>query len=149
MQKLVIDHHLTQEEWADAKLVVKEAAAAAEIIAELLARWPIKIDSAIAGALFLGLTSDTGWFQFSNTRPQTMRLAAKLMEAGVDTDRMYQCLYQNERAQRLALQSQAQQSLELLEDQRLAVMRLNKGDFSQTGASVPDTLLKAWPMAMP
>jgi len=137
--KLVVDHHLTQENWADAKLVVTEAAAAGEIAAELLDRWNVPLDKSIAAALFLAIASDTGWFQFSNTRPYTLRLAARLIEAGVDTDRMYQLLYQNERAQRLALQTRAQQSMELLEGGRLAVMRVRKSDFEQTGANVGDT----------
>src|SRR5690242_15468941 len=120
--KLVVDHHLTQEDWADAKLVITQAAAAGEIAAELLDRWGIAIDRPMAVALFLAIASDTGWFQFSNTRPYTLRLAARLIEAGVDTDRLYQSLYQNERAERLALQTRALQSLELLMDGRLAVM---------------------------
>jgi phosphoesterase RecJ-like protein len=93
----------------------------------------------MAEALFLAIASDTGWFAFSNTRPQTLRWAAKLMEAGVDTDRMYQRLYQNERVQRLLLQTRAQQSLQLFCGGRLAVMSLVKGDFELTGAKVPDT----------
>jgi phosphoesterase RecJ-like protein len=137
--KIVIDHHLTQEDWADVKLVVTEAAAAGEILAELLERWGVALDKPIATALFLAISSDTGWFQFSNTRPQTMRLAARLMEAGVDTDRVYQMLYQNERPERVALQTRAMQSLELLADGKLAVMRILKKDFEQTHASVPDT----------
>lgn len=137
--KLVVDHHLTQEDWADVKLVVTEAAAAGEIAAELLDKWGVTFDEPMAVALFLAIASDTGWFQFSNTRPCTLRLAARLMEAGVDTDRMYQLLYQNERAERVALQTRAQQSLELLLDNRLAVMRVRKSDFAQTGANVPDT----------
>jgi bifunctional oligoribonuclease and PAP phosphatase NrnA len=137
--RVVIDHHLTQEDWADVKLVVKEAAAAAEIIAELLSRWDVPVDTPIASALFVAIASDTGWFQFSNTRPYTMRLAARLMEAGVDTDRLYQLLYQNERKERVALQAHALGSLELLKDGRLAVMRISKADFEQTGAGVPDT----------
>jgi nanoRNase/pAp phosphatase (c-di-AMP/oligoRNAs hydrolase) len=137
--KIVLDHHLTQENWADAKLVLTEAAAAGEIAAELLEQWGVKFDSAIATALFLAVASDTGWFQFSNTRPYTMRLAALLMEAGVDTDRMYQLLYQNERPERVALQTRAQQSLELLCENRLAVMRVTKKDFEETNAKVPDT----------
>lgn len=137
--KIVVDHHLTQEDWADVKLVVTEAAAAGEIAAELLKRWEVKIDAPIANALFLAIVSDTGWFQFSNTRPQTMQLAATLMEAGVDTDRMYQLLYQNERSERIALHTRAMQSLELLAGGRLAVMRLRKIDFEQTRANVPDT----------
>lgn len=137
--RLVIDHHLTQENWADVKLVIKEAAAAGEIIAELLNQWDIPIDAAIASALFIAIASDTGWFQFSNTRPYTMRLGATLMEAGVDTDGLYQLLYQNERKERVTLQTRALQSLELLREGRLAVMRIAKKDFEQTGANVPDT----------
>jgi len=61
------------------------------------------------------------------------------MEAGVDTDRMYQKLYQNERPERVALQVRAMNSLELLADGKLAVMRVMKEDFEQTRAGVPDT----------
>jgi phosphoesterase RecJ-like protein len=137
--KIVVDHHLTQEDWATTKLVITEAAAAGEIAAELLEFWEIKLDQPIATALFLAIATDTGWFQFSNTRPFTMRLAAMLIEAGVDTDRMYQLLYQNERAERVALQTRAMQSLELLAGGRLAVMTVRKQDFAETRANVPDT----------
>jgi phosphoesterase RecJ-like protein len=137
--KIVIDHHLTQENWADIKLVISEAAAAGEIAAELLEQWNIPLDAPIATALYLAIATDTGWFQFSNTRPFTLRLAATLMEAGVDTDRVYQLVYQNERAERVALQARALQSLELLANNRLAVMTLRKQDFEQTRAGVAAT----------
>jgi bifunctional oligoribonuclease and PAP phosphatase NrnA len=138
-QRLILDHHLTQEDWADQKLLDSKAAAAGEIAAELLKRWKIELTPTIATALFLAIASDTGWFQFSNTRPQTLRLAAHLMEIGVDTDRIYRLIYQNERVQRLALQTRAQQSLELFCDNRLAVMRLRRQDFQETGADMHDT----------
>jgi phosphoesterase RecJ-like protein len=137
--KVVIDHHLTQEDWADVKLVVTAAAAAGEVVAELLEAWDVKFDARMASVLYVALVSDTGWFQFSSTRPFTMRLAATLMEAGVDTDRLYQLLYQNERKERIALQARALGSLELLKDGRLAVMRVRLADFDATGANVPDT----------
>ena len=137
--KLVIDHHLTQEDWADVKLVDTHAAAAGEMVAELLARWGVPLDPKIATVLYVAIATDTGWFQFSNTRPATLRLAAGLMEAGVDTDRMYQLLYQNERKERVALQARALGSLELLENDRLAVIRVTVKDFEETGANVPDT----------
>src|SRR5437764_337287 len=130
--KLVVDHHLTQENWATAKLVITEAAAAGEIVAELLQQWGVELDRAMATALYVAIASDTGWFQFSNTRPFTMRLAATLMEAGVNTDELYKHLYQSERPQRVALQTRAMQSLELLADNRLAVMTVTQSDFAQT-----------------
>ena len=64
--KLVIDHHLTQEGWADTKLVLTQAAAAGEIVAELAHRWGIRIDKPLATAIYLAVASDTGWFQFSS-----------------------------------------------------------------------------------
>jgi phosphoesterase RecJ-like protein len=137
--KIVLDHHLTQESWATLKLVISEAAAAGEIAAELIEQWDIPIDVGMATALYVAIASDTGWFQFANTRPFTHRLAATLIEKGVDTDRVYQLLHQNERAERIALQSRAMQSLELLADGRLAVMAIGKDDFAATKAHVPDT----------
>ncbi len=137
--KLVIDHHLTQQDWADQKLVVTDAAAAGEIVFEVLEQWDVELDRSIATALFLAICTDTGWFQFSNTRPFTMHLAAELMEAGVDTDRMYQLLYQNERAERIALQARALQSLELLADGKIAVITVTREDFEKSKAAVPDT----------
>ena len=137
--KIVVDHHLTQEDWADVKLVHSSAAATGEIVAELLEKWQVKLDPPIATALYLAIATDTGWFQFSSTRPATLRLAARLMEAGVDTDRLYRQAYQNERPERLALLIRALQSLELLADNRLAVMSLAKADFQQTGADGADT----------
>jgi bifunctional oligoribonuclease and PAP phosphatase NrnA len=138
-QRLVIDHHLTQEDWADLKLVRTDAAAAGEIVGELIIRWGVTLDKPIAAALFLAIVSDTGWFQYSNTRPETMRLGAKLMEVGVDTDNIYQRLYQNERLERLALQTRALQSLEVLADGRLAIMGVRRADFAATGAATNDT----------
>jgi len=138
-QKLVVDHHLTQESWADAKLVVTNASAAGEIVADLLQCWDVKFTAPMARAIFLAIVSDTGWFQFSNTQPKTFRLAATLMEAGVSNDELYQLLYQNERPERVTLQAHAQQSLELLADNRLAVMQVTRQDFIHNRAASGDT----------
>ena len=137
--KIVIDHHLTQQDWADVKLVDTSAGACAEIIAELLERWGVRLDSRMATALFVGIVADTGWFMFSNTRPVTLRLAAKLMETGVDTDRVYQLLYQNERAERIALHTRGLAGMELLDNGRIAVMKIRKGDFADVKAHINDT----------
>jgi phosphoesterase RecJ-like protein len=137
--KLVIDHHLTQEDWATHKWVDTTAAAAGEIVEELVELLGVSIDHRIANALFLAIVSDTGWFQFSNTSPATLRRAARLIEVGVDTDHLYQLLYQNERAERVALQTRAMGSLELLAGGKVAVMQIRRTDFAETNAAVPDT----------
>jgi phosphoesterase RecJ-like protein len=137
--KIVIDHHLTQQEWATVKLVDTSAGACCEVIFELLQKWSIAVDAPTAQALFVGIVADTGWFMFSNTRPVTLRTAAKLMEAGVDNDKIYQLLYQSERAERVALQTRGLQSLELHDNGRVAVMCVRKGDFAEARAHVNDT----------
>ncbi len=137
--KLVIDHHQTQEDWATAKYVDVQAAAAGEIIVQVIEQWGVKIDPAMASALYLAIVSDTGWFHFPNTSPTTLRTAAKLVDVGVDTDRLYQRLYQSESAKRFALHTRAMSSLQLLADAKLATMKLTASDFAQTGADVPDT----------
>jgi bifunctional oligoribonuclease and PAP phosphatase NrnA len=88
----------------------------------------------IAQALFVGIGSDTGWFRFSNTRPQTHRLAARLLEMGVDHADLYARLHQTERPAKLALLTRALDSLTLLADGRAAVMCLTARDFAETGA---------------
>ena len=137
--KLVVDHHLTQEDWATAKLVDTKAAAAGEIVAGLLAAWDVPVTLPMATALFLAIVSDTGWFQFSNTRPATLRLAADLMRIGVDTDALHQRIYQNERPQRLLFQLRVQQSMQLLAGDRVAVMQARAADFAAVGAVPADT----------
>ena len=137
--KLVVDHHLTQEDWATVKLVDTTAPAAGEIVAGLLAAWSVPLSPAIATALFLAVASDTGWFQFSSTRPSTLRLAADLMEAGVDTDALQQRMFQNERPQRLALHLRVQQSMQLLADCKLSVMQCRAEDLKAVGAAPTDT----------
>ncbi len=138
-KKIVVDHHLTQEDWADLKLVDTTVGAAGEIVAELLARWDVPLTKSLATAILLAIVSDTGWFQYSSTRPVTLRLGARLMEAGVDFDQLYQRLYQNERPQRLLIQAKAMQTLQLLCDGRLAVMRVPPEVYEQTGATSEDT----------
>lgn len=137
--KLVLDHHLTQENWATVKLVDTTASAAGEVALEMLRDWGVNIDRPIASALYVALVSDTGWFQFSNTSAQTLRHAADLMDIGVDTDHLNRLLNQSERAERVALQTRALQSLQLLAGNRLAVMSVSRDDFEQTRANVPDT----------
>jgi bifunctional oligoribonuclease and PAP phosphatase NrnA len=136
---IIIDHHLTQESWGTVRLVDSEAAAAGEIVGELLQRWRVPLDPPTASALWAAISSDTGWFQFSNTRPGTLRLAAALMEHGVDTDGMYQALYQNERAERVKLLGRITDAMQLLAGGRLAVMEVLGEDLRATGAHPADT----------
>ncbi|XAL99479.1 DHH family phosphoesterase [Phycisphaeraceae bacterium D3-23] len=142
---LILDHHLAGDIDAGYKFIDSTAAAAAEIVAELI---PLLVDAkslppdtkqTIHEALFTGIASDTGWFKFSNATPRTLRLAADLLEDGVDHADLYGRLEQCERVEKLALLIRAVGSLQLLADGRAAVMTLRCADFEETGARPEET----------
>lgn len=144
---LIIDHHLSGDLPAAARYIDGAAAACCEIIAELLdamgpasTRTGSLVESpGIAAALFAGIASDTGWFRFSNVRPQTHQLAARLLAAGVDHADLYRQLEQQERPEKLRLLIRALDSLELLPGDAAALMCLTVADFAETGAREEET----------
>ncbi len=142
---LIIDHHLSGDaEMSDARVLVPTAAAAAEIMAEVCCRVlkvtdPAALPLEVAEPLYLGLATDTGWFRFSNTSPQTLRLAASLREAGVDAPRLVQLVEQQDRPSRLRLLARALSSLELLAGDRVALMSLTRRDFEDAHGDAEDT----------
>lgn len=140
---LILDHHLSGDIDAAHKVVGPDAAACAEIVADLIDLLgqdnPIDWHGVIAQALFTGIGTDTGWFRFSNTRPQTHRLAARLLELGVDNADLYARLHQTERPAKLALLTRALASLTYLADDRAVIMHLTRQDFADTGALEEET----------
>ncbi len=145
---LIVDHHLSGDLPAAHRLIDATAAACCEIVAQLLdvlhpagatgeKDWTQH--ATICQALFVGIASDTGWFRFSNTRPFTHELAARLQRAGVDHAALYQQLEQTDRPEKLALMTRALDSLVLLAGGKGAVMTLTAADFDATGAMLEET----------
>jgi phosphoesterase RecJ-like protein len=136
-RKVVVDHHRTQGTWADTLWQDVAASAAGEMVEQLVKAWNVPLTPEIATCLFIAIVSDTGWLQYSNTTPRTLRLVADLVECGVDTDAIYQRLYQNERVERMLLQQRGMASMRI--DGGIASMIVRAKDFSETNANVPDT----------
>jgi phosphoesterase RecJ-like protein len=134
----VIDHHVHGDDVGAMLYVDSEAAAACEIVAELIDLLKVKHDQLIRDALFIGIASDTGWFRFSNTRPRTHRLAGRLLEEGADHAELYRRIEQAERPEKLALMIRALDSLQLV-GTSAAVMTLRATDFAETGAKQEET----------
>ncbi len=78
---LCIDHHVSNQAFADVNYVVPEASSASELVYRLLEK--DKIDTEVAECLYLGIVHDTGVFQYSSTSPETMEIAADLMRKGI------------------------------------------------------------------
>ncbi len=89
---IAIDHH-PKETGAIEGLICPKAAATAEIIFDLLEFLKIDIDHNIATSLLTGILTDTGGFKHSNTSPQTLRIAAKLLARGVSLTKITESVF--------------------------------------------------------
>lgn len=136
---IVVDHHLRGDDVGAMRFIDADAAAACQIVARLIDELGRTIDSKIAEALFVGIASDTGWFRFSNTTPETHELAARLLRLGVDHAGLYMKLEQSERPEKLGLVRRAMDSLHLVAGGHAAVMALRQSDFADTGARLEET----------
>lgn len=136
---MILDHHLQGDVMAAVRYVDTSAAAACELVASLLEAMGVAWDLEVARAIYAGIASDTGWFHFSNTRPQTLRLAANLLEMGINHAELYQQLEQNELPQKLQLMARALSTIRSTAEGRAVVMVLRNQDFVETGTSMQDT----------
>ena len=88
--KVVIDHHLTQDDLGAVRLVDVTAEATGRLVFEATTALGGPLSPAAAHALFVALAMDTGWFRHNNTTPATFTLAARLQEAGARPTEAYE-----------------------------------------------------------
>ncbi|MDD5134141.1 MAG: bifunctional oligoribonuclease/PAP phosphatase NrnA, partial [Phycisphaerae bacterium] len=136
---LVIDHHLTGDGLGTVEIVDSTAAATGEIVFDLIKYAGWKITPAIAEALFIAISTDTGWFRFDNTDSRVMRNAAELIDYGAKSSKVYHEMFQNYSPQRLKLLGKMLENLELHCDGKIALQFIMRSDFDATGATGSDT----------
>lgn len=92
---LVIDHHPVGSSRIEAveSLIDPDATATTELVYDILSQSDAPIGPAAAQALYVGLVTDTGSFRYSNSTPRTHRLAAELIEVGIDIEFVYGPLF--------------------------------------------------------
>jgi phosphoesterase RecJ-like protein len=129
-----IDHHHDNTCFGDINLVDVRASCTAEIIYELALLLEAKITPEIASALYVGLITDTGKFMYENTNAHTHRIAAALIEAGVDVDDTYRRLYEHVPLEKLRLVSRALDGISSHCEGRLAISYITLADYEATGA---------------
>jgi len=137
--RLVIDHHQTQDDLADFMLVDAEAAATATLIYNLLSEAGAVIDAEIATCLFAGLAADTDWFRLPTTGAKTLRLAATLLEAGAQPNRIHEEMFWNDDLAKVHLLGRAVETMRSTLGGRVMVMRLTQDMFREVGADAGDT----------
>lgn len=129
-----IDHHHDNTCFGDLNLVDVDASCTAEIVYDLALLLGAKITPEIASALYVGLITDTGKFMYENTNAHTHRVAADLIEAGVNVDDTYRRLYEHVPLEKLRLISRALDRISSHCDGRLAISYITTADYEATGA---------------
>jgi bifunctional oligoribonuclease and PAP phosphatase NrnA len=135
---LNIDHHHDNTRFGTVNLVDPTASCTAEIVYELARELGAELTPKIAEALYVGLVTDTGRFMYENTTPRAHRMAAELIEAGVDPHLVYRRLYEDLPLARLNLLARALSSVQRYDD-AITLASLTRADFEETGAVETDS----------
>jgi bifunctional oligoribonuclease and PAP phosphatase NrnA len=134
-----IDHHLANPNFGTINWVDTRAAATGELIYRLAAFNKWKMPPVGLVALYTALVTDTGQFSYSNTSPRVLRMAAELIEFGVDPEVIWQKVFLNKSHAELALESLARASLLTAAGGRICSIALSQDDFAATGTGPQHT----------
>lgn len=120
---LAIDHHPSQEFFARETCLEADSAACGEIVYDIITRLtPVTPD--IALPLYVAISTDTGCFVYSNTTARTHRIAAALMDCGIDAAPVNKALFRTKSVTRLAMESRMVADMELYDQGRVVVMQI-------------------------
>lgn len=134
-----IDHHTTKFGYAQVNLVDPEAAATCELLYELYDFMNLPLDVEAGEALYTGIVTDTGNFQYTNTSKKTHLIAAELIGMGIDKKSINIRVYQSERMEKLKLHSMIMSTLEMLCGGRVSMAYVTLEMYRQAGAKTNES----------
>jgi phosphoesterase RecJ-like protein len=137
--KVVIDHHLSQDDLGAVRLVDTTAEATGRLVYQAIGALGGTITPSVADMLFVALAGDTGWFRHANTSPATFALAEKLVAAGARPTALYEMLYEQNTLPRLRLTGLVLERLQVVENGLVAFTEIRRGDYAATGAVPQDS----------
>ncbi len=137
--KMVLDHHVSEDDLGAEVFKDVTAEATGRLVIEAADALNVPLTLPIAEPAFMALATDTGWFRFSSTRAGTLRLAARLLDAGVRPDDVYRKLYENDTLGRLRLVGRTLGRAEMELEGRLIHSAIERSDFEAAGAHPSDS----------
>ena len=135
---LRIDHHASATSFTDNELVDPGKGACAEIIFDLLQALWQEFDPAIADAVYVGTSTDTGCFRFANTTAHTFVTAAACAAAGARVYELNQELFETNTLGRLKIQSWIVEHMDIFADGTLAIIAIPKAVENEIGVTEDD-----------
>lgn len=134
-----IDHHITNPREWPLTWLDPDATATGEMIYRLMTVLKVPIDKAMAICLYTAIFTDTGSFRYSNTTPESMRIAATLIEAGADPWMVTENVYESYAFKRIHLLGKVLSGIERSQDGRIAWVLVTEDLYRETGTTAEDT----------
>jgi phosphoesterase RecJ-like protein len=131
---LNIDHHHDNTRFGTINHVEPESSCTAEMVWDLMHALGVTATPEIAEALYVGLVTDTGRFMYENTGARAHRMAAELIEGGIDAHAIYRRLYEGVPQGKLDLLARGLSNVERYDDGLLTLTKLTRDDYRDAGA---------------
>jgi phosphoesterase RecJ-like protein len=137
-----IDHHRNNPRFGVENFIDTNACSCGELIWRLASHCGWLVPPLARQALYVAIVTDTGQFSYSNTTPRVLRMAAELIEKGVNPEELWQRVYLNRSHNELALEARARSSLQCAANGKICMVSLTHADFvaTQTGAQHTEEL---------
>jgi phosphoesterase RecJ-like protein len=137
--RVVIDHHVSQDDLGATFLKDTSAEATGTLIVQAVKALGGKLTEEVATGLLTAIAMDTGWFRHPNTKPQTLRTVAELVESGAEIDAVYRLLFERNTLGRLRLTGETLAGLKTEDGGRIAYATVTRESLARTGAIPQDT----------
>jgi phosphoesterase RecJ-like protein len=139
LKKIVLDHHVSADDLGAEMFKNTEAEATGRLVVDAADQLGVELSQRIAMPAFVALATDTGWFRFGSTSSGTLRMAARLVDAGAKPDQIYKDLYEHDTFGRLKLMGASLARAQKALDGRLIYTWIEQTDFANCGAIPSDS----------
>jgi bifunctional oligoribonuclease and PAP phosphatase NrnA len=134
-----IDHHVSNEKFAEINWIVPDAPAAGQIAYDLIKHGGFPLTQEIAICLFAAISTDTGSFTYANTTAESLRVAGELVQTGFNVGEVCRHIYESYPYARLQLLQMALADLTLAHNKRIAYYWVTNEMYEESGAKREDT----------
>ncbi|MDR1630404.1 MAG: DHH family phosphoesterase [Oscillospiraceae bacterium] len=138
---LCVDHHGSNSMTAKYICMEEEpeAAACAETVLLIIRELGAPIDEIIARCIYVGITTDTGCFRYSNTTSRSLRMAADMVDVGLNTGKINKLTFETRTKTYTALETLALSSMKMFFDGKCAVIKITQDMYEKSGSDESET----------
>ncbi len=134
-----IDHHYQGKAFGAINFSDDKASSTAQLVYDLISRWPVKLTTGMATNIYVGIYTDTGGFRYHNASAESLNLASKLVKLGVQPHYVASKLYEMLPLSTISLLNLALSGLELISEGSIASIVISQKMLAQTKANPWET----------